>query len=122
MGKVDAHALHQGGPDFNGQEVIIPGGKLVAQPGLDHGENRVLLLPVEHRRAQRTEPFTACRLEKIQVARMVNVVSHRAFGIAYPVLVAKKTGHEPSVGAASKNSTRKIHGCTNRFNGYVPQV
>jgi hypothetical protein len=109
MAEIQAHFFNGRHPDFNCQQIVVARGKSVIQPRLDDGKNHVVFLPVQNRRAERTDEFAASGLEQIKIARVVNVVADGAFGVSDAMFVAKWIGHARSVNAHAESSTLKIH-------------
>ena len=103
VGEVQAHAFGGGGPDFDGQHVVVAGGGFVAQMAFEHGEDGVAFLPLEERGAEVAEEFAARDFEQVQVAPVVNVVADGAIGVGDAVRVVE-AGHAGSLCGRSAGS------------------
>ena len=93
VGEIESNPLHEGGPDFDGQNIVIPGGVFIGQPGFDYGKNAVRLLPGQHGGAEGTEEFTPGGLQKVQIACMIHVVPDGTFGVSDAMLITKRCDH-----------------------------
>ncbi|MDB6019747.1 MAG: hypothetical protein JWR19_4236 [Pedosphaera sp.] len=92
VGEVEADAFGVGGPELDGQQVVIAGGGFVAEATFDDGENGVLVLPVEKGGAEVAEEFAAGGFEEVEVAGVVYMVANGAVGVTDAVLVVKLVG------------------------------
>ena len=109
MGEVQPDTFSGGGPDFDGQHVVVAGGCLVAQMAFEHGEDGVAFLPLKEGGAEVAEEFTARDFEQIQVTPVVNVVADGAIGVGDAVRVVED-GHAGSLGGRGDGSSVPIAG------------
>ena len=63
VAEVEPDPFGGGGPDFDGQHIVVARRGLVAQAAFDDGENDFLLLPMQERRAKvaKNSPRAASR-------------------------------------------------------------
>jgi hypothetical protein len=108
MAEVEADALDEDGPDFDGEEVVVARHKTITQMSLDDGEDMIALLPFEDGGARGAHEFAAGGLEEVEVAGVVNVIADGAFGVGDAVLIAEGFGHGRSVKRRVKSSTSKM--------------
>src|SRR5882757_6464613 len=59
VGEVEAEAAGEGGPELDGEEVVVAGGCAVAEVGFDDGKGDLLLLELKESGAEVTEKFAA---------------------------------------------------------------
>ena len=92
--KIEPGALHQGRPQFDGQDIVVARGRLIAQMTFDDGEKRLLRLQFEQRDAEVPEKFAARGFENIQITRVINVIADGAIGINHAMdMVENPGGH-----------------------------
>ena len=94
IGESESDAAQFPQPEFDGQKVIVAGGRFVLEAGFDDGKSRAFRLPTQQRYTERAEEFTPRLFQDVEVAGIVNMVAGRAFGVSDTVDVAKNvTGH-----------------------------
>jgi hypothetical protein len=81
VSEIEPNALCEGRVDFDGQDVVVPGGGPVAKGAFDDRKQGLAFLPVLKGRAQVPEKLTAGGFQKVEVAGIINVIPHRAIGI-----------------------------------------
>jgi hypothetical protein len=91
VGEVEADALGDGGPDVDGEEIIVAGRGFVKEAGLDDGKGEVMrLVKLLEGDAEVAEKFAASGFEEVEVTRIIDVVADGAFGIRDAVGVGER--------------------------------
>jgi len=70
------------------------------------GKIHIAFLPLQNRRAERTDEFAARGFEPVEIARVINVVADGAVGVANTVRMTKRNGHGRSVKARAPKFQR----------------
>src|ERR1051326_7309944 len=81
VSEAEPHPLQRSEREFDHEEVVIAGWRLVPEAAFDHRENGLLLLPAQKRRAQMGKEFTAGHFEQVEVPRVIDMVAQSAFRI-----------------------------------------
>lgn len=85
--EVDADAFERGEPGFDGEQIVVAGGRFVAQAAFDYGEDGVLLLPLEKTSAKLAKELAPSRFEDVKVTRVIDVVANGTLGIGNAMLM-----------------------------------
>ena len=92
VGEGEADAAEIGEPEFNGEAVVVTGGRAVAELTGDDGEDQAGLLNVLQRFAQGAAELAAGGFKQVEVARVINVIADGAFGVGDAVVVVENLG------------------------------
>ena len=87
--EVESHAIEFSQPKIDGEDVIVTCSANVFEMALDYGKDGVLLLQSQQREPKRTEKLTSDLFENVEVAGIVNMIAHGAFGVGNAVLMAE---------------------------------
>lgn len=74
---------------FDRQQIVVACGGVILEMTLQHGKGDALLLQNRQGLADVAEELASSPLQQIKIAGMINVVSHRAIGVAHPVIPTK---------------------------------
>lgn len=85
--ETQTHAVQRGDLHFHAQNIIVAGRGFVAKMTLDHGKDRVPLLPDQQGLAQEAKELAARGFEHVQVTRIIHMIANRAFRVGDAMVI-----------------------------------
>lgn len=107
VSEVEPNAFREGGPEVDLEHVVVTGGGVVFEPAFEYWESKVERLQGEERLAQVPEELTACLLQDIQVAGVIDVIANGAFGISNAVATREGGWHHRNYKLRSRGKIEK---------------
>ena len=89
MAEVESYPFCRSHTHLNREQIVITCGSVILEMALQDRKAGALLLQNRKGLTDMPEEFASCPLQQIKIARVVDVVSNRAIGIAHPVITAK---------------------------------